>query len=182
MTINPASSSSQPCIQKQVLSFTPCQTSTNGPVVSKQAPEAFLPVKKKSKKQITKEPEEVPDSKTECKSLRADLENEDNTLERQEAISSPVKKTEFQAAAKVNAIHFNYLKYVQFPLQSLIKSKKHKPKLMDLPPGANNNNIFAKIVFPNFIGLFLLVKSVLTYTLILVLILPRSVGMLMVAG
>ena len=115
MTTNPASSSSQPCIWKQVLSFTPCQTSTNGLVVSKQAPEAFLPVKTKSKKQVKKEPEEVPDSETECESLRADLENEDDTLERQEAILSPVKGSEFRAAAKVNAIHFNYLKYIQFP-------------------------------------------------------------------
>ena len=115
-TTNPASSSCQPRIWKQVPSFAPHQTSINGLVVSKQAPEAFLPVKTKSKKQVMKEPEEVPDSKTEHESLRADLENKDDTLERQEATSSPIKGSEFRAAAKVNTKHFNYLKYIQFPL------------------------------------------------------------------
>lgn len=35
------------------------------------------------------------------------------------------------------------------------RQPRHKPKLTDLPPGANNNDLFAKFVLPNFIGIIL---------------------------
>lgn len=98
VTTNPASS--QPRVQKQIPSFTPRRTSTNGLVISKQVPEAFLPVKAKYKKRVIEEPE-VPDSETERESLRAGMEDEDDTLERQEAILSPIKGSELRSAAKV---------------------------------------------------------------------------------
>ena len=90
----------------------------------------------------------------------SNLSEEDDSHERELALSSSVKGSDFRATTKVHFV-FTRLPEIDITLfQSLLKAKaEDKPRkhatVNDLPTGANKNAAWAQLVIPNFMDLIL---------------------------
>jgi hypothetical protein len=90
------------------------------------------------------------------------LSDEDDSLEREVAMSSPFKGTELQAAKKVCGMHmFTINSQLKFS-QSIIKvqanqetKSRKRATMQDLPPGSNHENAWTRLLVPNFIRLIM---------------------------
>lgn len=137
---------------------TPRRTVSN-PILATKNAQPIVPLKKKTQKktQKAKEPEPLLED-SESGGAVGGMKEEDDTLEKEASVSSPMKGTDSRGAALVSLSFPSVQKPDGSLFQSLVTLKEEKgakrkaARYADLPAGANDGDAWRLIVIPNFIN------------------------------